>query len=387
MKKLISILGSTGSIGLSTLKILNKKKNTFRPYIFIANGNVKLISNQIKEFQPLFFFINNQTAFKFIKSRFKNHKTKIFNKFDISLIKKKSDITISAIPGINGLLPTIHMIKKSKKVLIANKESIICAWNIICQNSKKYKTKIIPIDSEHFSISKIIHNTNLGQIEKVYLTASGGPFLKFNIKKLKKIQPKQAINHPKWKMGKKISVDSATMMNKVLEYIEAQKLFNLKKSQLKIIIHPESLVHAIVKFKNGFSIFIYHDTSMVVPIANAIFGNKVNIKSIYKPINKIENLTFQTPNSEIFPVIKLLNKVNQFPSSSIIVNACNEVLVENFLRKNVPFLGIPTILKTILNDRNFKKYAIQKPKNIKGIIKIDKWARHRTINKIKIKYG
>ena len=182
-------------------------------------------------------------------------------------------------------------------------------------------------------------------------------------------------------------MDSSTLMNKVLEFIEAQKLFKLSEKKLGIIIHPESLVHAIVKFKNGLTKFIYHDTSMVVPIANAIFEKKLKIKDFLNENKNIENLSFKIAKKSNFPVIKLLKKVNEYPSSSIIVNASNEVLVEQFLLKKVPFLGIPLILNKILRDRNYRKYAIRKPKDLKQIIKINSWAKQKTLEKINETYG
>ena len=387
MKKLISVLGSTGSIGLSTLKILDKKKNYFKPYLFSANKNYKLICKQIKKYKPIFFFINDEKVFEKVKKKFKSNTTKIINTLNNKDCKKVSDVSILAIPGIAGLLPTIFMLKKSKKMLLANKESVICGWNIIKKLSLKYKTKIIPIDSEHFSIFKLLKNVHHNEIKKVYLTASGGPFLNYRFNQLRKIKPQDALRHPKWKMGKKITVDSSTLMNKILEYIEAQKLFKLEKNKLEILIHPESLVHAIVQFNNGLVKFIYHETSMIIPIANALFEKNIQINKFIKDNKKIENLTFKKPNKKIFPIIKILHKVNEYPSSSIIVNASNEVLVEYFLRKKVPFLGIPLVIEEILRDRNYKKYAIRKPKDLKQIIKINSWAKLKTIEKINLNYG
>ena len=385
MKRLISILGSTGSIGLTTLKIVDKKKNYFQPYFFAANKNYNLICKQIKKYKPHFFLINNQKVFNKVKKKFKIGKTKIINSLNVRTLRVSS-ITVTAIPGLAGLPLTLSMIKKSKKMLIANKESIICGWSLINKNSLKYKTEIIPVDSEHFSILKLIENTKLDQIEKVYLTASGGPFLNFKKKELEKIKPEQALKHPKWNMGKKISIDSSTLINKVLEYIEAQKLFNLSNDKLEIIIHPESLVHAIIKFKNGLTKFIYHETSMIIPIANAIFNNDLSINKFLNDKKKIRSLTFERPNQMNFPIIKILNRVNEFPSTSIIVNASNEVLVDHFLRKKVPFLGIPLIIQKILSDRNYKKYAIKVTKDLKHIYEISSWAKNKTIEKIKALY-
>ena len=192
-------------------------------------------------------------------------------------------------------------------------------------------------------------------------------------------------------MGKKISVDSSTLMNKMFELVEAQKLFNLPKNKIDILIHPNSLVHAIVEFKNGLTQFLYHETSMIIPIANAIYGGNLNIAEYLKKDNvsfeknKIENLIFKKVDKKIFPSISLKSKINQYPSSPIIINAANEVLVDNFLRQKIPFLRIFEIIKTIMNDRNYKKYAVKKPIKIYQIKLIDSWARSITVNKIKLK--
>ena len=390
MKKLLSVLGSTGSIGLTTLNIVDKKKNYFKPFIFSANKNYKLICKQITKYRPNYFVINDYKVFKKVKKKFKNiNNIKILNNFNFIKLNKKIDVTITAIPGIQGLKPTILAIKLSKKVLIANKESIICGWDLIKKNIKKYKTKVIPIDSEHFSIFKLLQKVNQKDIKKIYITASGGPFLNFKLNNLKKIKPNQAIKHPKWKMGKKISIDSATLMNKVLEVIEAQKIFNISKNKIGVLIHPESLIHAFIEFKNGLTYFLYHETSMTVPIANAIFDSNIEIKKYLKK-NKfnfeknIKNMTFRKVDSKLFPSINLIKEINKYPSTSIIVNATNEILVDQFLRKNIEFLSIYRTIKTILNDRNYIKYAIRKPHNINQITEIDQWARKLTLKKLKI---
>ncbi len=377
MKKNISILGSTGSVGISTLKIIDKKKNFFRIILLAANNNYRLICDQIKKYKPEYFIINNFKVFLKVKKKFKNNQVKIFNNFE-EINLKKLDLSVAAIPGIAGLEPTLLFIKLSKKILIANKESIICGWTLMRKLASKSNTTIIPVDSEHYSIFKLIENINQNEIEKIYLTASGGPFLNYKKKELLKISPKEALKHPKWKMGKKITIDSSTLMNKILELIEAQKLFNIPNNKIDIIIHPNSLVHAIVKKKNGLRTFIYHDTSMIIPIANAIFDGKLDIKEFYKIDRKndqLENLVFKKVDKKIFPVIFLKNRVNEYPSTSIIINAANEILVELFLNKKIPFLTISKTIMKILNDRNYKKYAIRKPKNIHEITNIDKWAR------------
>tara|TARA_X000000950_G_scaffold110965_1_gene139854 strand:+ start:3954 stop:5117 length:1164 start_codon:yes stop_codon:yes gene_type:complete len=380
MKKLISILGSTGSVGLSTFKIIDKKNSFFKINLLSANSNFDLICYQIRKYNPNIFLIFNLKVFERVKEKFKYKKIKIINKLNRNLFIKKSHITVSAIPGIAGLQPTINMIKKSEKILIANKESIICGWKFIKKQAKINNTKIIPVDSEHYSIMKLLENHKINEIKKIYITASGGPFLNYKPEHLKKITIRDALKHPKWKMGKKISIDSATLMNKILELIEAQKLFSIPSTKIDIIIHPNSLVHALVQFNNGLTKLLYHDTSMIIPLANAIFEGHLNIEDffVHKNINKIEklkSLTFKKVDKKIFPIIKLKNRVTEFPSTSIIINAANEILVNEFLKKKLPFLNINKHIFAIMRDRNYKKYAIKNPKNIKDILKIDNWAK------------
>ena len=387
MKNNFSILGSTGSIGLTTLNLISKKKS-YKINLLSANKNYKKIIYQIRKFKPNYFLINDPYIYLKIKKKLKKNKTIILNSLKNIKIKK-SQVTISAIPGIAGLKPTISLIKFSKKLVIANKESIICGWELIRKEARKFKTIIVPADSEHFSIMELIKNHKQNEIKKIYLTASGGPFLNLKKKKLKKVKPSDALKHPKWKMGKKISVDSATLMNKILELIEAQKLFNFPENKIEIIIHPESLIHAIIVLKNGLSKFIYHNTTMKIPLANAIFNENLEIdnflskKELKRINNSINNLSFQKVNQQIFPIIKLKQRANEFPSTSIIMNAVNEVLVDYFLQKKIPFLTIFKIIQTIMNDRNYKKYAIRRAKNINQIHEIDHWAREKTLKKIR----
>ena len=380
MKKKIAILGSTGSIGATALSII-KKNNFFKIILLSGNKNYSKILNQIKVFKPKYYVVNDKKNFDKLKTKFKKKNIKIFHSFD-DIPKKKFDITISAIPGIQGLSPTIKMIKQSDKILIANKESIICGWELIKKTAKQNKTKIIPIDSEHYSLIQLLKHHEKKEIDKIYLTASGGPFLNYNIKKFNFIKPEQAFKHPKWKMGKKISIDSSTMMNKILEVIEAQKLFGLPINKIDILIHPESLVHAILKLKNGLIKFIYHETSMIIPIANAMFENNLNIRNFYKEKKKessLKNLTFLKPDKKRFNILKVKSRICEYPSTPIIINAANEILVKNFLQNKTTFLSISRIIIKILNDRNYKKYAIRTPKSINQIRIIDDWARSFTL--------
>jgi len=379
MKKKIAILGSTGSIGTTSLNIIKKKNNLFDVQLLSANKNYKSICDQIIKFKPKYFVVTNNFIFLKIKKKFKNKKTKILNSYDNLSLLKKIDITITSIPGIAGLKPTISLVKKSKKILLANKESVICGWQIINNLAKKYKTKIVPIDSEHFSIMKLLENHNKNEIEKIYITASGGPFLNLPKNKFKNIKPKDAIKHPKWSMGKKISVDSSTLMNKILELIEALKIFPFELKKYQIIIHPQSLVHAIIRFKSGITKFLYHEPDMTVPISNAIFDSKFDINNFIKKKNKIKNLEFFEPDERKFPALKLIPKLNNYISTPIIINAANEILVDHFLKKKIRFTSILKHLFSLLKDKNYKKYAIYNPTKLGNIYLIDQWSRLTTL--------
>ena len=377
-KKTIAVLGSTGSIGQSTLDIIKKTKE-FQVKLIFANKNYSKIIKQIKIFKPKVAIINNKKIYLSIKKKYKNKNVIILNN-TINLHKhiNKVDVTISAIPGIAGLEPTILFTKISKKILLANKEAIICGWNLIKKNSIKYKTELVPIDSEHFSIALLLKNYSNKEVEKIYITASGGPFLKLNINKFKKIKPSDAIKHPKWNMGKKISVDSATLMNKVLEITEALKLFSFNLNKYEIIIHPDSLIHAIIKLKNGISIFLYHAPDMKIPIGNALLKN-FDYRNLFvkenKIYNRIQNLNFLPVDKKRFPAVSLIPIMNSRKSSPIIINSANEVFVGEFLKNNIKFNDIVSYLKLVLEDKSYIKTSNLPADSIKNIYTIDKWAR------------
>ena len=380
MKKKISILGSTGSIGETSLKIILKEKKLFKINTLVANSNFKKILKQIKTFKPKYYVVADKKVYRRLNISYKFKHTKIVSNYD--KIKEKNDFTIVAIPGLASLKPTIQFIKSSKKILLANKEAIICGWNLIKKTAKKYNSIIVPIDSEHFSIAQLIKDIPKDEIDKIYLTASGGPFLNFSSKKMNKVKLHHALRHPKWSMGKKISIDSATLMNKILELIEASKLFSFPFNKFQIIIHPQSLVHAIVKFKSGITKFLYHQPDMIVPISNAINEKNNDIKKYLKEKiidSKLQNLSFIEVPEKNFPIIKLLPKLNKYPSTAIIINAANEILVDQFLLKKISFNTISKSIFRVLKDKNYKKYAIHRAKKLNEIFKIDSWARKTTI--------
>jgi len=355
MKKKICILGSTGSIGISTLNILSKDKKNFEVLLLSANQNFKLLLKQANEFKPKYIYANNLVLVNKIKDFCKKNKIIIIN--DLNSLKEiKFDITVSAISGISGLLPTINIIKFSKKILIANKESIICGWKFISIELKKYNCTFAPIDSEHFSIAKLIEHKNKKLIKKIYLLASGGPFYGKSIN-LKKVSPDQAARHPNWKMGKKISIDSANLMNKVLEVIEASLIFNLPINKFEIMIHPQSLIHAIVEFQNGLSSMIYHNNDMKIPIANSLYGNSYINKNTNKKNYFDKSLSFYEPKIENLPAIKILKLTKQINETGfVIINILNEILVASFINNKIYFTDIVYKLLSILNSKIVKNY-------------------------------
>jgi 1-deoxy-D-xylulose-5-phosphate reductoisomerase len=369
MKK-IAIFGSTGSIGTSLLNIIKKNKKDFKIELLTADKDYKKLLKQAKFHNVKNIIITNNNSFLIASKLLKGNKIKVFNNFDslnkIFDKKKKIDYSMCAISGFNGLKPTLAIIKFTKTIAIANKESIICGWNLIRKDLEKYRTHFIPVDSEHFSIWSLLDNNKKNNFEKVYITASGGPFRKLPLKKFKNITIKSALKHPNWSMGKKITIDSATMMNKVFEIIEAKKIFNLKYNQLEILIHPSSYLHAIVKFNNGLSKLLVHDTNMTIPIFNSIyFDTSKKIKSKKIDIKILNNLDLKKIDHIRFPVIKILNKMNEKDSlfETVIVSA-NDKLVSLFLNNKIRFIDISNFLLKICSMGEFNKFRSIKPKNI-----------------------
>ncbi len=379
MKKKIAILGSTGSIGKSTIEIIKKDKKNFEVVLLTSHKNIKELDKQRKIFKVKNLIVTDEKSFNFLKKKYNNTKIRIFNNYENldNILKQKIDYSMCSISGLTGLEPTLKIIKKTKVIAIANKESIICGWNIIKKELKKYKTDFIPIDSEHFSIWSLINDTNYNLIDMIYITASGGPFLNWPLKKIMKAKPSNALKHPNWSMGKKISIDSATMMNKVFEVIETQRIFDLPKSKIKILIHDKSYVHAIVKFKNGINKILAHDTNMKIPIFNSIYYNtSKSIQSENLNIKKLNNLNFKYVNIKQFPFIKILKDIPERNTlfETVIVSA-NDELVNLFLEKKINYSHFQQKLLSIINRKEFRAYKNKKPINIKEIRSLNNYVR------------
>ncbi len=379
MKKKIAILGSTGSIGKSLLKIIKKDKNNFEIKLLSAKSNYKDLLKQAKIFNVKNLIITDKKSFDIVKNDKLYKKINIYNNFDDlkKILPDKVDYTMSSIIGLDGLKPTINLIKYTKKIAIANKESIVCGWSLIKRELKKYNTKFIPVDSEHFSIWYALKNHDIKNVENIYITASGGPFLNTSISKLNNIKISQALKHPSWKMGKKISIDSSTMMNKVLEIIEAKNIFNISYEKLNILTHPKSYLHAIIKFNNGLIKTIFHDTTMEIPIHNSLYEkNNHYIKSDDLNLKVLNNLNLKKADSKKFPIIKILDKLPKRDSlfETVLVSA-NDSYVQLYLNGKIKYDEIYKRLWKFINNHEFQKFKRIQPKKIQNILNLNKYVR------------
>ena len=383
MKKKIGILGSTGSIGENTVKIIQNNKKDFDVIFLSTNTNIKKLLKQSSILKPKFVIIFDEQKYLKYKRKFISKKIKVFNSYkDLKKksLKRKIDYIMCAITGLAGLDSTIDCIDSTKNIAIANKESIICAWHLIEKKLIKNKTKFIPVDSEHFSIWSLLQNESIHNVEKVIITASGGPFLNYKLNKLKNVKPKEAMKHPNWRMGKKISVDSATLMNKVFEIIEAQRIFKINIKKFDILIHPNSYVHSIIKFTNGQIKILAHDTDMKIPIFNSIYQDglkKIDTKKIN--INLLNNLKLIKTDTIRYPSIKILKKINNINSlfETVLISA-NDELVSLYIQNKIKFLEINKILKKIIKLKKYSNLIKKKPKKISDIMKLSEEVRLKT---------
>ena len=389
MKKNIAILGSTGSIGKILLNIVKKNNRIFEIILLTANKDHKTLYSQAKKYGVKNLIITNDISYKILKKKCKNKKINVYNNYNFlnKIFKKKVDYTMNSIVGFAGLKPTLEVIKFTKQIAIANKESIICGWNLIKKKSILNKTKIIPIDSEHYSIWSSLNEFNIKNsinlnksIQNLFITASGGPFRNTSLKNFKNIQINQAIKHPTWKMGKKISIDSATLVNKIFEVIEAQRLFNIDINKISIKIHPQSYIHSIIQFRNGLIKICAHEPNMSIPIANSLDKNLNFTNKSQTNFKILNNLNFTDVDKKKFPVIKILeNYPNHCSLFDTALVSINDELVNLFLNKKISFKDIFNNLLYILSLKSIKKLKKIVPKNYKEISEINDFVRLKTL--------
>ncbi|MDC0228332.1 1-deoxy-D-xylulose-5-phosphate reductoisomerase [Alphaproteobacteria bacterium] len=379
-KKDIILLGATGSIGSSTLRLLRQHKDIFNLIGVSAHNNAKLLSKIVNEFNVPNVVLSSQ-----------DNEKQYYGKYDLNigslalndLAKLNCDIVISGIIGISGLHSAYAAICAGNNLAIANKETLVSAGKIFIDKAIETNSKILPVDSEHSAIFQCLNNSNFKNLSFITLTASGGPFLNTSTEKLKYVKPEHAIKHPVWEMGKKISIDSATMINKALEIVEASVLFDLKANEIEVVIHPESIIHGLVHYKDGSIIANLGFPDMITPISVALgWPDRLDLNIKKFSLVDLGNFSFFKPDLDKFPGLKLGWDTLQNPSCSpIILNASNEIAVHYFLNNKIKFTNIFNVITDTLND-----YTPKKPSNIDDVLEIDKLARFKALDFIKRKY-
>ncbi|MDA9181214.1 1-deoxy-D-xylulose-5-phosphate reductoisomerase [Gammaproteobacteria bacterium] len=385
MKKNVIILGSTGSIGVNTLEVLSKHKELFEVFALVANSSVGSLLEQCKKFKPKYAYINKEEDAKFLTTSMKKFKIKteiLFGKDTLNKLVslEEVDTVVCAISGSAGLESSLSAVQSGKKILLANKESLVMCGSLFMDLAEEYNSVILPVDSEHNALHQCFAANTTKSIEKIILTASGGPFLESNISKLKNVTPEQALNHPTWSMGKKISIDSATMMNKGLEIIEAMYLFKLEISQIDTLIHPQSLIHSMVCYKDGSIIMQASKNDMKIPISYCL-GWPERISSGIEPIDltKQSSLNFFEVSKDKFPCFYLAKQAGtegeSFPTA---MNAANEIAVQAFLEEKIKFTDIFKIIFEVLEKHHKKKLS-----SVEDVYEVDKNSRENAIKQIK----
>lgn len=377
--KNIAILGSTGSIGQQTLDVIKQHPDKFRPVVFAVNSNITKLEEQIKEFNPEAVAIVNTEKAKIIKTKFANKKgyaLKILSGENslVDLVQlPKIDIVVVAVTGAAGILPTLKAIESKKAVALANKETLVVAGDLINEMLKKYKAKLLPpIDSEHSAIFQCLNGEDIKNINKIILTCSGGAFKNYSKKQLEKATAKDALKHPTWKMGTKITIDCATLMNKGFEVIEAHQLFHIPYEKIEIVIHPESKIHSMVEFIDGSIMAQIGDADMRIPIQYSL-SYPERLKNNFKRINFIEtkSLNFRKPDTELFPCLKYAIEAGKIGGTMpAVLNGANEICVKKFLENKIKFLDIAKIVKKAMDAHK----VIANP-TLKQILEADRWAR------------
>ena len=382
MKK-IAILGSTGSIGTQTLEVINNNKNIFKVELLTANSNFKLLANQANKFNPKVVIINDVTWVDELSKLIKNPKIEILHGTEsLNNFSKYCDIdlVVTAVVGKSGLLPTVNAINNNVDIALANKETLVVAGRQILDLLKKSKSKLLPVDSEHSAIFQCLNGEKKSNLEKIILTASGGPFRGKDLNFLKSVNKENALNHPNWEMGKKISIDSSSLMNKGLEVIEAKFLFDIDIKDIDVVIHPESIIHSMVQFNDGSIIAQLGEPDMRLPIQYAL-GYPERLNNSYKRYDFINSgsLNFEKPCYKTFNNLKLaFDAAEKEGNSPCILNAANEVVVSAFLEDKIKFLDMTYIIEESLNKISY----IANP-NLDQLIETDRLTREYTQEKIK----
>ncbi|QGY48120.1 1-deoxy-D-xylulose-5-phosphate reductoisomerase [Maribellus comscasis] len=358
MKKRIAILGSTGSIGTQSLEVIEKNNDKFEVEVLTANNNVNLLIQQAKKFQPNAVVIANPEKYKVVTEALKDEPVKVYAGSEAlnQIVQMETvDLVLTAMVGYSGLIPTYHAVKAGKNIALANKETLVVAGEIITGLAKKKQCDIIPVDSEHSAIFQCLVGEYMNPVEKIILTCSGGPFRGKTLEDLKSVTVRNALNHPNWNMGAKITIDSATLMNKGFEMIEAHWLFGLPSSKIDVIVHPQSIIHSVVQFEDGSMKAQMGLPDMRLPIQYAM-GFPYRIRNEFPRFNFMDfpTLDFEPPNTKIFRNLALsYEALDRGGNVPCILNAANEVVVEAFLKEKIGFLEMPETIEKVMDKVSF----------------------------------
>ena len=357
--KTVTILGSTGSIGQNTINVISSLPQQFEVQALVAHSNTETLAKQAIELNAKLAVIADKDLYNDLKSRLSRHDTKVEAGAEavIAAAKLPSDIVMSAIVGAAGLEPTMAAIERGAHIALANKECLVCAGDIMTNAAKKHKATILPVDSEHNAIFQVFDFNKPDNVEKIILTASGGPFRNMNLEEMKNATPELATAHPNWNMGKKISVDSATMMNKGLEVIEAYHLFPVMHDQIEVVVHPESVVHSLVEYVDGSVLAQLGTPDMRTPISLALaWPERINLSHTKLSLTQIGKLTFEPVEKEKFPAVELCYEAMKIGGNSpAVLSTANEVAVEAFLENEIGFLDIIDVINTTINNTGRQK--------------------------------
>jgi len=381
MRKKIVILGSTGSIGQQTMEVIRKFSNEFEVVGLSGWENTAFLKEQIKFFKPKIAVVKNEWIARKLKKDLnkQNNIEILWGTKGLIIIStlQEADIIVIAITGIASLIPTFEAVKKGKKIALSSKEAMVVAGELLVKEAKLRNAKIIPIDSEHSAILQCLKNEKKECVEKIILTASGGALYNFTETALKNASIEDALDHPTWKMGKKVTIDSATLMNKGLEVIEAKWFFNVPANNIEIVIHPQSYVHSMIQFTDGTILAQIGEHDMKIPIQYALFyPNRISNNFPRLDLTKIGQLTFKKPNFNKFPCIKLAYQALELGGTMpAVLNGANEIAVNAFLNKKITFPAIPIIIQNTMKEHK-PKYNL----NINDILDADYWARERALN-------
>ncbi|OGP49788.1 MAG: 1-deoxy-D-xylulose-5-phosphate reductoisomerase [Deltaproteobacteria bacterium RIFCSPLOWO2_02_56_12] len=380
--KSIVVLGSTGSIGVSTLDLVRRFPDEFRARGLVAGRNLKLLAAQIREFVPEWVSIREKEGIPLLRKLLGERKMEIlWGESGATSVATASgvDIVVAAIVGSAGLVPTLEAVRAGKEVALANKEALVMAGEIFMREANKKGVRLFPVDSEHSAVFQCLQGNRREEVERIILTASGGPFLRVSLKSLERVTVKRALKHPNWKMGRKITVDSATMMNKGLEVVEARWLFDINPSQVEVVIHPQSIVHSMVLYQDGSIIAQLGVPDMRIPIAYALsYPHRLKVNCRQLKLTELGELTFLPVEKRRYPALDLAYQALAVGGTMpAVLNAANEVAVAAFLERRIGFRKIHRVI-----ERAMEAHASRHPNEVQEILEADRWAREKALTLI-----